>query len=667
MGTVSLFLGIKNKDKTDLIFGVMALGLFVFLLMPPLGFISNTDQPPYSSEILIKRLFNFSYYGLMPWFIFYYTQGKNKIVPWLISLLTLVTYVMMATAGASEKIPLWIWLALLVFGAIFVYGLVASLRLLRHGKAKAIWLLIAFSFFGLLLVLTTLNQLTPDFFQRLFGLHFFFSIHLHALLLVFVMGFRMVVQINESFRLERIVKAKDKKWQSLMHFAPLFVVELDVGGKIAFINDFGVNLLGYQHANELIGTNWCDQFASDNRMECRQDIESLFKGHTTSLAFTNTIKTKTGCDYILHWVNYFSSAADHLPGSIICVGSDITQTVTAKQVIHDLQLELEKEKLTPPAENVTNLVDRIIGKSEVIRYTIDKAMQVAKTAAPVLLEGETGVGKELIADLIHEQSSRSTGPLVKVNCSALPKELVESELFGHEKGAFTSAFQARKGRFELAEGGTIFLDEVGELPIDMQPKLLRVLQSGEFERVGGQKTLKVDVRIIAATNRELAQEVTKSHFRDDLFYRLNVFPITIPPLRKRKDDLPLLINHFIHQEAKKYRKEIDQISRADLQRLTEYPWPGNIRELKNVIERSVIASEGNTLRLDWFFDEHDEAALPPSSLEDVDRQHILKVLESCHWKINGEHGAAEKLNMHPNTLRSRMKKLNIKRPVHDLF
>jgi transcriptional regulator with GAF, ATPase, and Fis domain len=302
----------------------------------------------------------------------------------------------------------------------------------------------------------------------------------------------------------------------------------------------------------------------------------------------------------------------------------------------------------------------IIGKSEAILYAIQKAKQVATTNAAVLLEGETGVGKELFANLIHKNSYRSDKPLVKVNCAALPSELIESELFGHEKGSFTGALQARKGRFELANGGTIFLDEIGELPLSLQPKLLRVLQNGEFERIGSQETIKVDVRIISATNRNLLSEVNTNHFREDLYYRLNVFPVTIPALRNRKEDIPLLVNHFVKTFSDEHHKQIENISKADLVRLTEYPWPGNIRELINVIERSIISSKGNTLRLEWI-DSFTETTVSSFSIEEVERAHILKVLKESNWKINGQDGAAVKLGLNPNTLRSRLKKLNISR------
>jgi transcriptional regulator with GAF, ATPase, and Fis domain len=347
------------------------------------------------------------------------------------------------------------------------------------------------------------------------------------------------------------------------------------------------------------------------------------------------------------------------------IGSDITQHQEAVHQIQQLKAELEKENLTMTEDSVSSgMHQEVIGKSRPFIYAIQKSKQVAPTNASVLLLGETGVGKEAFADLIQGTSLRSKMPFVKVNCGALPAELIEDELFGHEKGAFTGAIQSRMGRFEKANGGTIFLDEIGELPLVLQPKLLRVLQNGEFERVGGHQTIKVDVRVIAATNNDLEKEVRENRFRDDLFYRLNVFPITIPPLRKRNVDIPLLIQYFIEMKSKEHGKRFENISKADMNRLCDYEWPGNIRELKNVIERAVISSENHTLKLDWFYDdiEKNPQASSIASLEEMETAYILKVLQECRWKINGENGAAERLVMHPNTLRSRMKKLKINVP-----
>ncbi|MDH3269539.1 MAG: sigma 54-interacting transcriptional regulator, partial [Ignavibacteria bacterium] len=281
------------------------------------------------------------------------------------------------------------------------------------------------------------------------------------------------------------------------------------------------------------------------------------------------------------------------------------------------------------------------------------------------LEGETGVGKERIARAIHQKSLRNNKPFIVVNCAALPSNILESELFGYEKGAFTGADRTKRGRFELADNGTLFLDEITDLPLEIQPKLLRVLEGGEFERLGGEKTIKVNVRLISATNKVLKDEVYSGNFREDLFYRINIFPISIPPLSQRKSDIPLLLNAFVKNFSQKHRKQIDQISQSTIVELQNYDWPGNVRELMNVIERAVITTKGNKLQL------IDELKAPVriqeakegkiSTLEEVEREHIIKVLEACNWKISGGDGAASILNLHPNTLRSRMEKLNIKK------
>jgi len=264
---------------------------------------------------------------------------------------------------------------------------------------------------------------------------------------------------------------------------------------------------------------------------------------------------------------------------------------------------------------------------------------------------------------VHNLSERRERPLVKVNCAALPANLIESELFGHEKGAFTGAIARKIGRFELAGGGTIFLDEIGELPPELQAKLLRVLQEGEFERVGGQQTLKVNTRVIAATNRDLQEEIARGRFREDLYYRLHVFPVTIPPLRERKEDIPLLINHFVKKYGARTGKRIETISQNLIETLQAYDWPGNVRELENVIERAVIVSQGKQLKLDDWLPRPVTKVDEPSllKLEELERNHIIKVLEMTGWRISGGRGAAKILDIKPTTLRSRMEKLGITR------
>ncbi len=304
--------------------------------------------------------------------------------------------------------------------------------------------------------------------------------------------------------------------------------------------------------------------------------------------------------------------------------------------------------------------EEIIGKSEAIRNVLLQVQQVAATGSTVLILGETGAGKELIARAIHNASARKARAMIKVNCAALPAALVEAELFGHEKGAYTGAVTTQIGRFEAANGSTIFLDEIGELPLELQSKLLRVIQEGQFERLGSPKPIKVDVRVIAATNKSLAQAVKEGSFREDLYYRLNVFPISVPPLRDRREDIPLLVWAMVEEFGKVFGKTIERIPRKNMEAMERYHWPGNIRELRNLVERAMILSNGATLVVDV---QGGSAATAgePMTIEGMERMHINSVLEKTGWRIRGRNGAAEILGLKPTTLNSRMKKLGIKR------
>ena len=333
--------------------------------------------------------------------------------------------------------------------------------------------------------------------------------------------------------------------------------------------------------------------------------------------------------------------------------------------IERLKLQLEKENIYLRVENKTvQGFEKIVGKSSALQYVLFKAKQVAPTDATVLILGETGTGKGLVAHAIHELSARKDRPMITVNCAALPGNLIESELFGREKGAFTGAHARQVGRFEIADGGTIFLDEIGEMPLELQTKLLRVLESGEFERLGSPKTIKVDVRVIASTNRDLEAEVKNRRFREDLFYRLNAFPISIPPLRARTEDIPQLVSYFLDKYARKSGRQYETVPKSMMKALQEHPWPGNVRELEHVIERAVIISPGPVLGLvDGLERESAKVGAEPlKELEAVERDHILKVLRKTGWKIEGEGGAASILGLNPSTLRFRIKKLAIKRP-----
>ena len=301
----------------------------------------------------------------------------------------------------------------------------------------------------------------------------------------------------------------------------------------------------------------------------------------------------------------------------------------------------------------------IVGRSAALRKVLDQVQTVAPTDSTVLIEGETGTGKELVARAIHAHSLRRAGAFVKMNCAAIPRELLESEIFGHEKGAFTGAVARKIGRFESADGGTLFMDEIGDMPLDLQAKLLRVLQEQEFERVGGTITQRVNVRIVAATNQDLDRLVSEKQFRSDLFYRLNVFPVLIPPLRDRRDDIPLLVAHFVSTYAQRMNKHIEKIPSDAMEALLDHEWPGNIRELQNFVERSVILTTGRILNppIPELFRRGRVA--PPTTLRECEREHILKAVEAANWVIAGPHGAAARLGVARSTLMYRMRKLAI--------
>jgi formate hydrogenlyase transcriptional activator len=305
----------------------------------------------------------------------------------------------------------------------------------------------------------------------------------------------------------------------------------------------------------------------------------------------------------------------------------------------------------------------LVSHSPVFNAVLDEISQVAPTNSTVLLFGETGTGKEVLADLIHGSSARKDRPMVKISCAALPPSLIEAELFGREKGAYTGALARQSGRFEIADGSTIFLDEVGELPLELQSKLLRVLQDGSFERLGSVRTTTVDVRVIAATNRDLARAVGENRFREDLYFRLNVFPIVLPPLRERRADIPLLAWEFVKEFSNAMGKPIERIADESMAALQSYPWPGNIRELRNVIERAMILARGSTLHIALGRSPLPAPAnAPTKTLEDAERLYIVQTLERAGWRVRGPGGAAEALGMKPTTLESRMKKVGVQRP-----
>ena len=346
----------------------------------------------------------------------------------------------------------------------------------------------------------------------------------------------------------------------------------------------------------------------------------------------------------------------------------LTKPVNREDLLHAIEQAIARDLRArePNEDTATHNFEEIVGTSAALRAVLKQVEVVAPTESTVLILGETGTGKELIARAIHTTSSRSQRPFVKLNCAAIPTGLLESELFGHERGAFTGAIARCIGRFELADGGTIFLDEVGEIPLELQTKLLRVLQEREFERLGSTRTLRTDARLIAATNRELQKMVEQRKFREDLFYRLNVFPIYVPALRERSEDIPLLVNHFAQHFARQMKRTIETIPVETMAALTRYPWPGNIRELQNLIERAVILSHEPVLQIP--LQDLDNCAAPrrdnekDQTLEAAERAHILTILKETRWVLAGPRGAAARLGMNRSTLQFRLKKLGIVRP-----
>jgi transcriptional regulator with GAF, ATPase, and Fis domain len=375
---------------------------------------------------------------------------------------------------------------------------------------------------------------------------------------------------------------------------------------------------------------------------------------------------------VLGAMHEYRSWPDELVSRLRLIGEVFANAVMRKRYEEEIALAFSqikelKDRIEADYHYLTEEIElehnygHIVGQSRALRQILIKVKQVAPTNAVVLLLGETGTGKGVIARAIHNACKHSKRPMVQVNCAALSPSLIESELFGHEKGAFTGAVNKRVGRFELANGTTLFLDEIGELPMELQAKLLRVLQDGEFERVGGSRSIQTEVRVIAATNRDLERAVAEGRFRRDLYYRLSVFPLVIPPLRERLEDIPHFVSWFAHKYSKGSGKNFQKVPLKTINALKRYPWPGNIRELENLIERAVITSPENRLQIE--IPTSKEGIDDPSmTLSDVERSHILKVLQHTHWKIEGQDGAAEKLGLNPSTLRFRMKKLIIERP-----
>jgi len=492
--------------------------------------------------------------------------------------------------------------------------------------------------------------------------------------------------ITDQKQTEEALKSSEKRYRRLFEAAQDGILILDAEtGQISDVNPFLVEMLGYSHEDFMGKTLWEIGAFKDIEASKAAFLELQSKGYVRYNDLP--LETKDGRPMAVEFVSNVYLVNHHKV--IQCNIRDITERKLIAEALHRARNELERlvEERTVElrtalseiknmkdqleAENIyfrqefkmKHRFDHILGQSDGLKYVLYRAEHVAPTNTTVLILGETGTGKELIAAAIHDMSPRKERPLITVNCAALPGNLIESELFGREKGAFTGADTRQVGRFEVAHGSTLCMDEIGELPLEVQAKLLRVIQHNEFERLGASHTIKVDVRIVATTNRDLEEEVRKGRFRQDLYYRLNVFPITVPPLRQRKEDIPLMVQAFIERYSRKLGKQITSIQKETMKALQDYPWPGNVRELESIIERAVILCPGPVLQLaDKLEISSPSLSSTVRTLEETERNQIHKILSETRWRIEGKDGAAAILGLNPSTLRARMHKLGIVRP-----
>ena len=491
----------------------------------------------------------------------------------------------------------------------------------------------------------------------------------------------LITDITEQELARKELKQSEERFRNLMEQSPLDIVIFTPEGQITEVNTAWMRNWDVQadEADKIFATYNMRTDSQYEDLGFAPLVERAFAGESIVLPPIHYIPSreldKMGLEDIearSRWIQCHLYSIKDKNGSVesvVAINMDITEQKQAETELQNAYEEIKNLKEQLEAESaylqdeikLEHNFENIIVQSEALKYVLNRVEQVAPMDSPVLLMGETGTGKELMARALHQLSPCGKRALVKVNCAALPRELIESELFGREKGAFTGATTTQPGRFELAKGSTLFLDEIGELPLELQAKLLRVLESGEFERLGSSRTVHSDARIIAVTNRVLEEEVRKGRFRDDLWYRLKVFPITVPPLRERQEDIPLLVKWFVNQLARKMGKRATEISKHTMQMLQSYPWPGNVRELKHAVESALITSQGD--RLNFELPKIEDAALSDfKSFEEMECDYILRILKAKNWKIGGKDSAASILGMPPSTLRSRMKKLGLKKP-----
>lgn len=655
---------IKKSNTKNIIFGLFAFASGMYYLLIGLHF--------HSRPLIL--FFATSMFILFPWYLAYESGFIRKRLLWVITVVGASYY---ASALLIQSLSLPNFRYIFSYSA-YLLTILYCLGCVRYVKKEHKNLFWPFVIMTAYYAVFTVEEILNDFFGMALPWRKFFSFTYLDLFPILVITFKLVLIIRYLIsrpKLENEVDFYKNNINDILNQSEQFALSLDLNGTIKFANTYFLEF--FNPENNIIQSKF-NQYIEDDKQE--EFFNTIFNSEVKSGKIVSKLKTLKGSPSVAwSFVKMKDNSTTNKDNVVLLFGADITKQIEVENQLRKTNedLKLLKDKIHSENIQLKNFIkndtatDKLVGSSPNFNYVINRVDDVANLDVTVLLEGETGVGKELIANAIHSKSKRKEKPLIKVNCAAIPLDLLESELFGYEKGAFTGADRLKKGMFELANEGTLFLDEIGDLPMSVQPKLLRALQEGEIQRLGSEKTLKIDVRILAATNRNLGDEVKAGNFRSDLFYRVNIFPITIPPLRKRKEDIPILIESFIATFNEKYSKNIHQISEPLMDELIEYSWPGNIRQLRNIIESAVITSSGAIFKLDNALPVIDsslfiEPNLPFNkslnklgSLEEIERHHITHILKHCNWKIAGKSGAAEILKLPPSTLRSKITKLGI--------
>jgi transcriptional regulator with GAF, ATPase, and Fis domain len=664
-GIAYIGLGIVYKKfRANFIFGLFAIVSGIYFLL-------NLQE---MQDFVFSTFFATAMFGLFPWYFALEVGFVNRKFLWTISGFCTAYFLAIMLVSYYDLPDIHYFFsygAYILTAAYCVFGI-----LNRSGKNDfPFWPLLAVAIFYIVFVT---EEVIFNHYGDALPWRNFISFTYLDLFPVIIISAKLILLVNDQWlkvNLEKSVSFYRENLNLILNQTKTFVLTTDEKGKILIANRYfkeffnpGEALINSNLEKFLIGEtgNEFQKLVLDRKKEKGNIVTQLLTKNgelTVAWSFAKLSNDQSGQNS--RYIYLFGTNITKLKKTEENLRKAYRDLEDLKNKIQAENLQLRKESGTPISQSA------LIGESPNFNYVLNRIEDVATLNVPVLLEGETGVGKELFANAIHEKSARKENPFIKVNCAAIPEELMESELFGYEKGAFTGAEKRKKGMFELADRGTLFLDEIGDLPLSLQPKLLRALQDGEIQLLGAEKVKKVDVRILAATNRSLEEEVEKGSFRSDLYYRINVFPITIPPLRQRKADIPLMVRAFVNTFNAQYYKDVNQVSESLMEDLLDYSWPGNVRQLRNVIERAVITSSESRLRL--------ADPLPLNSpttrdrqnvlsnnqgvtltLEESERMHITNILEQCNWKISGKQSASEILDLPSSTLRSKMKKLGIK-------